>query len=46
MDGCRPHGHISILLVLFADQFFLVCRLPIEDTKLPIEGTKLPLSLF
>ena len=53
MDACRPHGHIPSLLVLFGDQFWLVCRLPIEDTELPvedtelpIEGTKLPLSLF
>ena len=53
MDVCRPHGHIPIFRVLFRDQFWLVCRLPVEDTKfpvedteLPVEGTKLPLSLF
>ena len=40
-------------LVLFGDRFWLVCRLPVEDTELPVEntelpveGTELPLSLF
>lgn len=53
MDACRPRGHIPSLLVLFGDKFWLVCRIPIEDTEhpvedteLPVEGTKLPLSLF
>jgi len=53
MDACMPHGQIPGLQVLFRDQFWLVCRLPVEDTELPVEntelpveGTKLPLSLF
>lgn len=53
MDVCRPHGHIPSLWILFGDQFWLVCRLPVEDTilpvedtELPVEGIELPLSLF
>lgn len=44
MDVCRPHGHIPSLRVLFGDQFFLVFRLPVEDTELPVEDTKLPVE--
>jgi len=36
MDVCRPHGHIPSLQVLFGDQFWPVCRLPVEDTELPL----------
>ena len=50
MDGSRkiyrPHRQIPNIQVLFRDQFWLVCRLPVEDTKIPVEGTKLPLYLF
>lgn len=53
MNVCRPHRHIPSLWVLFGDQFWLVFRLPVEDTellvedtKLPVESTECPLSLF
>ena len=44
MDVCRPHEHIPSLRVLFRDQFWLVCRLPVEDTELPVEDTELPVE--
>jgi len=52
MDACKPHGQIHGLQILFRYQFWLVCRLPVEDTELPVEntelhveGTELPLYL-